>query len=554
MELQPYLANADKIYDPNCKMLGSVTHSPGYHTRIPDGQWAHQTRQALDYALALLESGEPDHIARSVEVIDHMVSLQDTDPTNGTYGIWSWYYEEPLDKMAPPDWNWADFCGARLIQILFRHEAKLPASTVSGIKSSIGHAAWSIFRRNVGPGYSNIAVMGGGVALAVGEILGEPRLVDYARGRLQNIVSHHKRHGDFNEYNSPNYTLVVLDEAERFLEVVSDETGRQALEAIRKAAWQAIADHFHPPTQQWSGPHSRFYSDRLSVSGAAFLSERLGFQIKPHVPPGADTTVTDVALGKYLPCPPELRERFLRLPEPEYTIRKRFILADSEADSTYGTTWFSDAATLGSVNKGGFWNQHRPLIGYWSAPDEPTVVLRLRFLHDGRDFASVGIRTAQDGARALSIVGLQKGFGDFHVSLDLPPGGAFHATDFRLRYELTGVGATAADLGDGIYALSCGDRKAVVTVLPSQFDGHAVRWEIGEDDGRAYLDGICYAGPRKGFHLDDVADTYLPIATEIASSSAPLTTVKPTVAIADGIVSAAWSVGNGLNVAAPVKP
>jgi hypothetical protein len=35
------------------------------------------------------------------------------------YGIWPWLAEESLAEMAPPDWNWADFCGMRLALVLY---------------------------------------------------------------------------------------------------------------------------------------------------------------------------------------------------------------------------------------------------------------------------------------------------------------------------------------------------------------------------------------------------------------------------------------------------
>ena len=68
--------------------------------------------------------------ARAVAIVDQLLSLQDVDPFSRTYGIWSWYLEEPLSEMAPPDWNWADFCGARLAMILTYHADSLPAELV----------------------------------------------------------------------------------------------------------------------------------------------------------------------------------------------------------------------------------------------------------------------------------------------------------------------------------------------------------------------------------------------------------------------------------------
>ena len=177
------------------RMLGVSWKGPDYHTRVSRGAWVHPTRESLDYALALLQG---DGTERAAAVVRTVLALQDVDPTSKTYGIWPWFLEEPLTEMDPPDWNWADFCGARLAQVLVEHARALPGDLIRDTRTGLGHAAASIFRRNVGPAYTNIAVMGAGVTLAAGELLDEPRLSDYGRRRLRNIVEHTEYHGGFN--------------------------------------------------------------------------------------------------------------------------------------------------------------------------------------------------------------------------------------------------------------------------------------------------------------------------------------------------------------------
>jgi hypothetical protein len=80
----------------------------------------------------------------------------------------------------------------------------------------------------VGADYTNIAIMGGGVCAAAGEMLGEAGLLDYGRRRLQRMVEHTAYHGGFNEYNSPTYTMVALWETERTLHLVRDPAVREA--------------------------------------------------------------------------------------------------------------------------------------------------------------------------------------------------------------------------------------------------------------------------------------------------------------------------------------
>ena len=389
MDLQTHLAECEKNYSPAHEMLGHRLKSAGYHTTVADGAWVHSTRASLDYALALLSAGEASCAERAAAVVRKVLALQDTDPTSRTYGIWPYFLEEPLRQMSPPDWNWADFCGALLMMMLTAHADKLPGGLAEAMRRSLGHAAWSIFRRNVGPGYTNIAVMGAGVTLAAGEMLSEPRLVDYGRRRLAGLAAHTAHHGGFTEYNSPCYTMVALHECERILQLAADASARADAETLRRAAWETVAEHFHPATGQWAGPHSRTYSDLLGERTARYLAAQTGVTIGQA---GPEDARGDYHAAAPLPCPPELLDRFRRLPSEAFTIRRRFLRAADEAASVWGTTWLSDAACLGSVSCDSLWTQRRGLIAYWLAPGAPAAVLRMRFLHDGRDFASACAR------------------------------------------------------------------------------------------------------------------------------------------------------------------
>ena len=77
----------------------------------------HQTRENMMYASALFDSGTPSYIERGKKIALKIAALQDKEEASPTYGIWSWFYEEPLEEMDPPDWNWADFLGKEFLFI-----------------------------------------------------------------------------------------------------------------------------------------------------------------------------------------------------------------------------------------------------------------------------------------------------------------------------------------------------------------------------------------------------------------------------------------------------
>ncbi len=560
--LAAYLSDCEQRYSSEHKMIGRTWSSPGYHTQYPEGAWAHPTRDSMTYALALLRADRLQdsetacnvtlspvesevRATRAAEVIGKVLTLQETKPTAATYGIWPWVLEEPLSEMAPPDWNWADFIGALLAQMLAQHPTQLPDDLLSAMRASLGHAASAIFRRNVAPSYTNIAVLGGFVTAAAGELLEASWLLDYGRQRLADVVASAEYHGGFNEYNSPTYTLVVLHSCERALQLLQDQSARAHAEALRELAWRTIAEHFHPPTAQWSGPHSRAYRDRLDPATHQIL--RLGAGLMED--DGSLLWLVDP-----LPCPPALAERFRVLPAPETEVVRAFIRRPEAWASRTGTTWLADGAALGTVDYEDFWTQRRPLIGYWRVLAEAPAVLRLRFLHDGRDFASACGQHAQADNRVLTGFGLLTNRGDWHLHLDRPDDGLFYVSDLRVRYELDAQDARVRQMSSDRFEMVAGDYRAVIHVFPGTFDGRPVSWTCGMVGGKAVVDGICYQGDPVAFDPAAVTQINLGVALELLRPGEHEVDLGPVWHSAtDETLKLAWPAA-GLRLTVPLYP
>ncbi|MFD2882118.1 hypothetical protein ACFTAO_49900 [Paenibacillus rhizoplanae] len=191
------MAGLESRYDSAICMLRSPFSSPGYHTTLKQAEFIHSTRDSLSYALGLLDTELARYEERAFDIIRQVISLQDTDPAHDTFGIWSWFYEEPLDQMAPPDWNWADFCGSRLVQALSRHGHRFQDDLREAAVLSIECACEAIIRRNVGPDYTNIAIIGAFVTRIAGEKLGRKDYADYGLERLRKLHAHTLKHGAF---------------------------------------------------------------------------------------------------------------------------------------------------------------------------------------------------------------------------------------------------------------------------------------------------------------------------------------------------------------------
>jgi carbonic anhydrase len=507
--LEEYLARREPDYCSLRHMVRCTWQGPGDHTRVADGTLVNATRDNLDYALALLAAGGWEREGRARAVIEAVLTLQDTDPTRPTYGIWPWLLEEPLDAMSPPDWTWADCCGARLAHILADHDDQLGDELRVRLRAALGHAAWSIFRRNAGPACTSIAVMGAGVTLAAGELLAEPRLREYGRARLLRLEESTRQHGGLAEYNSPTYTMVALHECERILQLVGDEEARAVADRLRAGIWESIAAHYHPPTGQWAGPHSRAHSDLLPADVRQELLAAGG------VCPSCDAGYADV---HHLPCPDHVAGAIARLDGDEVERHHSYVRAPGWSDRRSGTTWMSQEACLGSIDHEDTWTQRRVLLAHWSLAGGEVAVLRLRVLRDGRDFASGCVTQRQTGHCVLTVFGLRRDRGGLHAHLDRPAGGAFRVGDLRARYELQAPQARVEDLGRGRLALCAGSCRAVIYTAAGRFAGKDVAWECGSQAGRAWVDVVWYAGAERDLDPAATAGTLLAAGLELVTA------------------------------------
>jgi len=490
----------------------------GYHSNFERGTRVHPTRSAMDYAAWLLASPNEEHHARGNAILARLLALQDQDPASRTFGIWSWYAEEPLSEMASPDYNWADFIGAVLAVILKDYPHRLSDDLREKTKQSLEFACQAIIKRNVGPGYTNIAMMGATVTAAAGEILNRPDFLEYGRNRIRRNLEHFKTVGGFNEYNSPTYTMVVVFELERMLHLVADPECRTIAKELLDAAMQIIAEHYHVPTAQWAGPHSRTYRDLLSDNHRAGLLTRAGLLS------GNTAVARDSFFIPLVPCSESLQHYFRDIPKEPIERHDIFAKGRPGFDEK-GTTWMDAVAALGSVSFHSFWEQSRGLIGYWTVPDAPPAVLRLRFFHDEQDFASAWARHRQVGPRVLSTFGLLRNWGSMHPSFDRPKEGVFTAKSFRIVYQLVATGATVKQLDNHRFELAAGPVRTIIHVMDnSSFDGQPVVWRTEQVDGRASVIGICYEGEPKTFAIPTMGDIHVAAAIELLQREEKMST------------------------------
>lgn len=505
-------------YDAEMCMVSDTFSNPGYHSKVASGTRVHDIRASFSYALQLLEEGGEAADRRAFALLGRLLPLQDTDPVSTTYGLWSWLYEEPLEKMDPPDWNWADFCGCRIAQSLVEAGHRIPAKLREQMRAALHHAAGSIYRRNMGPHYTNISIMGGIVTALAGEILEEPRMLTYGERRLRQAVDHFVQQGNFNEYNSPTYTSVVIYDCADALACLRSPAARDSALFLFERAWEIVANHFHPATGQWCGPHSRDYDVFLLAELTAYIATKTGVPLRPH-PLSRCKGFENLrhANPAHWPCPERLRGRFKALPEPEFQFTEIYERGRQGLDDIAGTVWMSEAACLGSVSEEFMWDQRRVVLGFWNGAEGSAVALRLRFLRDGKEFASAYVHNHQRGPRVLSALNLMTGRGTFHPVWGPAEGDVFDAEDFRMRYELTGLGVDARDNGDGTFTLFSGAHCAVIRPAVCSFGGKPVRWVVTRGANWVAVDGVCHEGARVKFPFRELSSVVLGAVVELRS-------------------------------------
>ena len=559
MNFQEYLADCAGRYDDNNCMLGEKWVTRTCHTKIKGGEWVHTTKNSMEYALCLFKAGQTEQMRRACDIVGKVLTLQDIDPVNKTFGLWPWLLEEPLEEMSSPDWNWADFIGVRIAHMLGSYQQYIPKKLQADMKDALSRAAWCIFRRNVGVGYTNIVVMGSVTTAMAGELLDDKRLLEYSISRLNHLLDDAELHGWFDEYNSPTYTMIALHECERAIEILKNETVRNLFEKVRYLAWKMIADHFHPGTGQWSGPHCRAYANLLFPGTVDYLSRQTGTNILCHPEMQkkglrADLCTLHMAINP-LPCPGELRERFKALPVSPTQIVYRLRAETDEKAARIGTSWFDDNATLGSVNFEYTGDQPHNLMGYWRTEQTPAVVLRFRVLHDGFDFCSGFVRHAQDGSRVLTTLNFVTDRGDRHINNDHPIDDLFNISDLRISYELTGPEVRSFRENENLFGLSAGNYNALVHTCPGEFAGNKIYWEINQSEKKASVDAVFYQGPARKFNFTEINSVVFATGLELIPVNQPPVEESPAVKQLDNnCYEAEWKLENILRVYTPNKP
>jgi len=505
----------DKRYDPFAKLLvNSAANRPHYNTQIRTGD-VHAVGPSLHYAAALLDANEKWRSERAKEILRVAISLQDLDSNSETHGLWPWHLEEPLAKTLLPDPDSAALCAVPLLMIWIGHRDQLDKPLESGVRDAIVHAARSIGRRRLNPDETAAGITGIEVMLLAAQEFKLADLRTAGKARLREFHDHVQRQSSFAEYNSPTRTVTALQELTRMQWLVKDARDRSLISAVHDLAWNHAATHFHPPTQQWAGPHSRSAETdlRKQPSTLGFLQTACSGKANFHLPDPLPLSLESYRVP--LQCPRQWVKHFTTLTAPRQVI-ETFVKGEPNKPGSQspvvGTTWLHPRFALGSVNRGDFWQERRPLVAYWGTPAAPRY-LRIRFLKDDRDFASALFFSVQHEGAVLAAVVFAFDHGNAHPSLDPIRDGTIRARDLRLRFEFGGTsdGLTVKTAGKEQKHLLIQDRDVrwIVRPVGDAFGDKQFTWDFPDLKLANHMDAIAYQGDEKSFKLAELGQAFV---------------------------------------------
>lgn len=541
--LQKKIAEMDQLYDPEGKMITQELKGWNYHTDAEIGIF-HDVRSSFYYAVALLDCGIKEYEQRAFDIIEKTISLQDTNTNSRSCGVWPYFEEEPLaTKKSPIDYNWADFNAVSLLDIYMGHKDKLSSELQESIKNSLILAAKAVQKRNCGPGYTNIAIMGTYVTYVTSRLFDIPEMQEYATKRLKIFYDYTMEKGGFSEYNSPTYSIVAIDELNRMQRHIVEPGAKKMIDELYAKCWDMIARHYHKKTAQWAGPHSRSYSSLIDTSFYGILKEASDNRIDL----GYNPERADVKIKHHIP--ESLLSYFLT---PQYP-RSEIDVFEKEEPQIIGTAYLTDNYVISSVSRSSLWNQRRPLTAYWGELNKAHY-LQVRLLHDMFDFSTASIFTRQKENNILAVINFGTNGGDKHLSIDRIQDGKFKAKDLRLRFEFGNckeINTTLPVKPNEAFTINACESQTVIRLLENKFGNLKGYWEKGNDKENCWVDYVIYNGQEKDFDLTQIQQAVYAFALSFGNLTDHVSVKNAHATISNNILEASW---DDLAVKAPVKP
>jgi hypothetical protein len=348
------LAVMRERFDAQAGLIAQTTDTGAYHP----------TRESLAYACALVQAEGAAALPQAEAIIRRVLRDQERQPGNIHYGGFKWMDED----QGVTDLNAVQFALEQLLPFYQDYGDLLSEGLRAELLDAFRAAADELVRLDVNVFYTNITLLDTLNLTLAGQILGDAHLAARARRRLDEWIAFTARSGAVPEYNSPTYAAVDLGALAELAERAADEPTRIKAQLMEERLWLHTATHYHHPTAQLAGPHSRAYHNDVTgglcgIKHTLFRclgDERL---LRQSAYATARQSFGSVKAGRHIYHLPDYLERLLR-EKPA-----RYVVAET-ADADSGTdlyTYMTGEYALGTVSHGSYPQSDR-LICYYRAP------------------------------------------------------------------------------------------------------------------------------------------------------------------------------------------
>jgi hypothetical protein len=458
----------------------------------------HQPHASLWYANCLLDAGDLPGAERIVERVLTMQELREHDPHHGNFR-WHWEDETVADLNA---------CQFVLEALLRMPLDKLGDDLRSRVFAAMRLAFAEAERLDVHWTYTNIYLLDVHNRILGGQVLGDEAIARAGAVRLHEWATRTREVGAPHEFNSPTYAAVDLNCLADLANRAADAELRKVALEMEQVIWRHLASHWHVPTLQLAGPHSRAYRrDIVGASGflKVVLYRLLGDERLLATTPyydGPDAEGHAIVSGIDYHCPPDA-EAMLREPATR-DVHETVALSPRLDTATHFTPEFA----LGTMSRPyGVgeppepWPADNACILYWRRDKAPGYgVLYSRYRVNAGpvgkasregvprwlDIWEDGVfRTAQGGSQAIVAYGVM-------------PRGQRPVSSLRLDIRLLGPTEVACAPGEPI-VVEDGDAFIGIMALNPDNLGHSPPVTAWRDGDESVISILNYEGPPKVF-------------------------------------------------------
>lgn len=211
-------------------------------------------RAFAERAAILVANGTPADLATAEKLLDSVVSNQELHPDDPHYGNFPRNIGRPVEGF-----NVVGFVLSALVPMMIEHQERLSPALQARLVESIRLGLDNLHRTDVSVDYTNPFVMDFVVTCLGGEFLNDTIIAERGYRKLVEWMEFTDRSGATYEYNSANYTRVVIEALASLVRLTRDEPTRIRAQVLLGRVGLSAALHMHPATERWAGPHGRAY-------------------------------------------------------------------------------------------------------------------------------------------------------------------------------------------------------------------------------------------------------------------------------------------------------